>query len=457
MARRYFVSERWGGYAASSPGVDALHNPWMLPLVLTAWTLSAAGLLTGRYTILCALLNLLLCRYFFVWMRWRGVLRGMGAPGFITYWMATAVFFLEYSRAYAPSLQPLILWVFQIDMAFIIFSAGLYKLKAGYFKNEGMELGYSNPQWGSRSQWYQRIPVGHWVVRMMNHAAWAAQIFAAVLMAIPATRVYGGAFLFLTFFSIRFNLRLSFLCEMMMATAILFIARGSGPDLWIAGHVTFSEPAPAASGAWTGPVNVSLEWFFWAYAVLLPLTHVGLFTNFYLKKELPFGIQKLLEKYANFFGIIIWRVFSVDLANFYIKINRCSRTTHQRQLISHWGKWRPWRFRLVAEAIAVTTIFSSLKYYPSNSEIFHERLLRYAKTLDTDPKSEYLIFEYMRAIKDGNRISYVPIAEYVVDLAVPSIQENVLRGDLSTRTPHAVSPIFEGVRPGSYLPLHPKQ
>ncbi len=33
-ARRFFLSERWGGYARSSRDVDAVQNPVVVPLLL---------------------------------------------------------------------------------------------------------------------------------------------------------------------------------------------------------------------------------------------------------------------------------------------------------------------------------------------------------------------------------------------------------------------------------------
>ena len=93
-ARRFFMSERWRGYAQSSWDVDALQNPIPHPLVMIAWFGCAVALIFGRWTVVAALINLLLCRYFFVHMRWKGVLRGMGAPGFMTYWLSAAVFLL---------------------------------------------------------------------------------------------------------------------------------------------------------------------------------------------------------------------------------------------------------------------------------------------------------------------------------------------------------------------------
>lgn len=36
-ARRFFLSERWGGYARSSRDVDAFQNPVAMPLLMAIW------------------------------------------------------------------------------------------------------------------------------------------------------------------------------------------------------------------------------------------------------------------------------------------------------------------------------------------------------------------------------------------------------------------------------------
>jgi hypothetical protein len=105
-ARLFFLSERWGGYAKSSPGVDYVQNPVALPWVMGAWFASLFLLAFGVQTVAAALVNLVLCHYFFVWMRWRGVLRGMGAPGFMSYWLSLAIFLLELTTQVAPRYRP---------------------------------------------------------------------------------------------------------------------------------------------------------------------------------------------------------------------------------------------------------------------------------------------------------------------------------------------------------------
>src|SRR5262245_23667968 len=67
-ARRFLVSERWGGYAKSSPDVDAIQNPIAMPVLLAVWMASVVALTVGWREPWPALVNLALCRYFFIHM-----------------------------------------------------------------------------------------------------------------------------------------------------------------------------------------------------------------------------------------------------------------------------------------------------------------------------------------------------------------------------------------------------
>src|SRR5437667_2387513 len=192
QARRFFISERWGGYAKSDPRVDLVQNPVVMPLLMAAWMSAALALVLGRHTVVASLLNLVLCRYFFVAMRWKGILRGMGAPGFMTYWLSAAVFLLEYTLHYAPAVRPLALLVLQVDFALIMLSAGVYKCTAGFPRNHGMELGLVNPEWGYWWRFYKNRSPNHVAIKTLNHLAWTTEVVAALLLLIPPTRFVGA-------------------------------------------------------------------------------------------------------------------------------------------------------------------------------------------------------------------------------------------------------------------------
>ncbi len=447
----FFLSEKWKGYIQSGKWRDQILNPQIFPLVLIIWFLLSLSLIFNFYTVITSLANLILCRYFFVSLRWKSLLRGMGAPGFFTYWLAGAVFLFEYTANYATSLQPLSLLVLQYDFALIILSSGIYKYQAGYPKNHGMEYGLVNPEWGYWNKFYKKLKPENQIFKFLNHSAWSSQILSAVLLLIPETRYLGGLLIILSFAFILTQIRLGLLCEMVMLTGFLYFLPGSYPDK-ILNLLNISKLSVPDNNTFT-LINSFLAFGLILYLFILPLAHAGLFYNFYGKKSLGKPLQKTLEIYTNFWGIIIWRVFSVDVINFYINVYK-QKDSKNRILVSQYGKFSN-HFNHVGESITITSIFTALKYYPANNSIFRERLLRYARAFDFND-GESFIFEYISIIKAENSFKFIPVREYVVNPTEGVIEENVLDSSIPVNQAHTVSPVHQGIRPGSYVPLKEK-
>lgn len=451
--RRFFLSERWGGYAQSLREVELVQNPVTAPLVLAVWWACGVLIAAGVWSPWPAVLNLLFCRYFFIAMRWKGLARGMGAPGFVLYWGGLSVVLLEYCLRYAPDVRPLALQVLQADFAFIYLSSGFYKFLAGYPQNHGMEIGMANPAWGYWWKSYMNMPPSHGLFRFLNHLAWSSQILAGILMLLPPTRFIGGVIIIGMFIFIATQIRLALLCEVViLCSGLIFFHPGSAGDQLLATIVgPVAQPAVESFPS-LGVFNTGLVILLGVYLILLPLAHGGLSYNFYLRRSFPLPIQKALENYTNFFGLIVWRVFSVDLINFFIRVFRCPEgRTHERVLISCHGRGGGFRFDHVVESITLACIFTTLKYYPTNKALFDERLLRYAKTFEYQTL-DLLVFEYVSLKKESDRFVFTPVAEYVVDLRAMTVKEHVLDTSVSTRAAHAVSPVHEGSRPGTYAP-----
>jgi hypothetical protein len=447
-ARRFFLSERWGGYAQSSPAVDRVQNPWIMPLVMTAWLASSVLLILGVQTVAAALVNLVLGHYFFIWMRWRGVLRGMGAPGFMSYWLAVAVFLLELTSQNAPGIRSFALLVVQFDFAFIMLSAGIYKWTAGYARNNGMEFGMVSPEWGYLHRFWRAWNPSHWIFQVLNQSAWFFEILAAVLMFFPTTRFLGASIIILSFVFIATQIRLLLLTEMVMVAGLLFATQGTYAQTWIdriawPGSDVAVTPLPA-------PMTTALGVAVAAYLALLPFAHAGMYWNLYSGKRLPALLQRTLDAYVNCLGIIIWRVFSADHTCFYPRIYRQGRDKPtERELLSHYARIGG-RFTHVGECITLTSLFTTLKYYPSNSELFRERLFRYARTLPR-LKGDLLIFEYVRIEKTPSTFVEVPVAEFVVDLEAGSLVEIPLVEDVTCmRSAKPGSPVRPASKPGTY-------
>ncbi len=364
----------------------------------------------------------------------------MGAPGFMTYWLGGVIFFLEYARVFAPHLGPLTLAAAQLDFALIMLSSGIYKALSGYPRNNGMEYGLVNPQWAYDWKFFRKFSPDHFWFKFQNQCAWSLQILAAILMMIPQTKLWGALLIMGSFVLVRAQIRLGLLGEMVMVGGLLFFPGFAWPE------------KAFVTGPGMSFLNLLITVFLTVYLFLLPFVYAGLGVNLYFKRSLWKPLQKALEKYTNLFGIILWRVFSVDLINFYILIYRQKRgVPGERTLISKYGWRHSLRFSHVGESITITSLFTTLKYYPENKALFYKRLLRYARTLAC-PADSILVFEYVYISKKQKQFCFTAAAEYHADLSNESVTEKYFEESGNVSKPDVFSPLHQGQVPGSYVP-----
>jgi hypothetical protein len=187
------------------------------------------------------------------------------------------------------------------------------------------------------------------------------------------------------------------------------------------------------------------------YVILLPLAYAGMVYNFYVRRRLAPPWQSILERYTNLFGIILWRVFSADLVNFTVEIHAEPEGGVMRVLVSDYRNALFHRFSHVCEMIAITSVFTTLKYYPGDSALFQERLMRYARTLPGS-STDLLVFVYKAIRKSETAFTQSTVAEFVVDSGTATVTERVVDPHSSVRAVSEYSPVHEGARPGSYAP-----
>ncbi|MDP2388714.1 MAG: hypothetical protein Q8N52_00190, partial [Acidobacteriota bacterium] len=176
----------------------------------------------------------------------------------------------------------------------------------------------------------------------------------------------------------------------------------------------------------------------------------GMFYNQLKHRGWPAPVQRALDAYANVFGLILWRVFTADVVNFFVRVWE-QPASGGRKLLSEFRRTGPWRFSQVAECIALTSVFTTLKYYPSNRALFETRLLRYARTIPTAAGST-LVFEWVSMMPTPTAFEYIPVAEFAVDVEAAAVHETALSSQVNVRGAAPFSPVHEGLRPGSYAP-----
>ena len=137
-ARRFFVSERWGGYAERGHSVstgcrtrrDAAGAGRLVRRRASRWR-SAGGACRRRSSTSCsAATSSSRCGGGACCAGWAR--RASSPTG-----SALAVFLLEFTRSLRAGSAGLALLVLQVDFAFIMLSAGVYKFTAGYPRTTG--------------------------------------------------------------------------------------------------------------------------------------------------------------------------------------------------------------------------------------------------------------------------------------------------------------------------------
>jgi hypothetical protein len=108
------------------------------------------------------------------------------------------------------------------------------------------------------------------------------------------------------------------------------------------------------------------------------------------------------------------------------------------------------RFSHVAESIAITSVFTTLKEGSYNSSLFEDRLLRYARTVPYLPGSK-LAFTYTLLVKTPECFEHVATREFIVDPVASTVECRRLRVDAPIAA--SASLVFESVRDGTSMPL----
>ena len=431
------------------------NNPQLTARIQWAWLVSAVGLMWGgRFWKLCAsLFFYVLYRHYYIDTRWSSIRRGFGAPGFMSHWVAFYLIvlqmasFLDASGALAMQCW----WVMQVDFAVIMVCAGTYKYMVGYLHHDGMEYGCVNPFWGYFWRWFLKAHPRAWYFRAMNFLASSVEFLAGILMLIPATRVVGAVVISLSFLYVGFLIRLGRLAFLMAVIPLAYFP-DFGPSLVRLTPFHLDTPVFLLQG---------LHGLTWLFIALLPLAKFTQYYNLFANRTLPQPLQRWVTTYSNQVPIIMWRVFTPDVTNFYLRIYEEDPITGEsRPLLDHdtfslrnWS-WLKLRFLHVTESIASVSVFTTLKYFPSNRALFNEKLIKYSLSLQhgLGRPVEHLRYEYILIHKQDDHFSLWHVGNFRVDLDRGCVSEEKLVPDFDFSAPSKFSPVRESASVGTFTP-----
>jgi hypothetical protein len=447
FASRYFRSENHDGYQDSYQ-IKKLDKAIWLWFKIMTWALMVLFINLDRFRLFALIFLVVANHNQFVRQRWKSLARGLGAPGFMLYWCSCALLLLEISDHVDQNAGVILSFVIVIDFGTIMITAGFYKIGAGYRKGTGIEYGMVNPQWSYFPEQLRHIPIKirSLVFRLLNESSWLLEIFGGTLLVFHKSRWLGAVLIALIFVSLVPLIRLGFLCLTVLLCVLIVSQLDEGPvSSWRALIRAFGDNG---SNVASKTVIISVVGYF----VMMLFVRVVQLINVFRHRQVQRLSQSIADRIANFFGIILWRVFTPDVTAFWIRVEIVESPNNSQTLgaptliVSNWGKGR---FFLVSEAITLTSIFTLPRYFPHNRELFENRLRRYANSLSV-PTDDLVRFVYVEIDKQGSEFVDLETAFFDVD-----INSGVITSEIQDRSliakPFKNSPVRAGIKLGSYV------
>jgi hypothetical protein len=447
FANRYFRSENLKGYQDSYK-IKKLDKAIWLWFKIMTWALTVLCINFDRFRLISLILLVVANHNQFVRQRWKSLARGLGAPGFMLYWCSCALLLLEILDHVDRNAGVILSFVIVIDFATIMVTAGIYKIGAGYRKGTGIEYGMVNPQWSYFPEQLRHIPIKirSLVFRLLNESSWLLEIFGGTLLVFHISRWLGAVLIALTFVCLIPIIRLGFLCLTVLLCVFIVSQLNEGPvSSWRALVRAFGD-----NGSSVASKTVILSVV--AYFVVMLFVRGVQLTNVFRHRQVQRLSQGIADRIANFFGIILWRVFTPDVTAFWIRVeivessNNAETSAAPTMIISNWGKGR---YFLVSEAITLTSVFTLPRYFPHNRELFENRLRRYANSLGVS-MDVVVRFVYIEINKQGSEFVDLETAFFDVDIVSGVITSEIQDRSLIAK-PFKNSPVRAGIKLGSYV------
>ena len=346
---RYFSREEDGGLVMGGRFSHFLTNR-NVKIIYFLW--GAGCLLTLIFTNIVASISSFIClvlsRYFFIYLRYKAVGRGNGAPGYMSYWTILYGFLFHAFHNVEAGIT-LVYTLMNIDFALIMLSAAYYKYRTGYTRGRGIEFGLRNEMWSWAYKAFRRIPLNSFVFKVLNFSSVVVEFAICILLLVPGLEKYGGALLgimFIILLMVRLGtLPLTMIC---LSFVIIFIKRDTGTS------------------------------FEWTYVIVILSVFLllvsGLVWNwmYFLGIRVPQKLARFLKFAYVITGTIIWSVFTARLTENYIAIKQKRGNEFFSLRAPDVG---------VHAGITLTTIATYTDYFPQGSKDQENRLRVYIQSM----------------------------------------------------------------------------
>jgi len=385
------------------------------------------------YPLVASLLVALCMRYQYV-TNSRKRLVTAGAVGHICLFASAYIFIFEvgYFLDQSNQLSHFFHHVFAIEVGIIMTVAGAYKYLLGYCDGSGFEYALVNPSWSKFFFLFKGLSPSSLFYKINNYAACIMELLSGVLLLIPQTRQWGAILLLLVFIYVILTVRVSILPLLMMSTSILYI-----PPL--AFHFpTFDYPALQIQAP--ALIITMIEIAFVLYLAVYIFTVIYRALRTFRRTPFPEPIKKFMEIFIKYRPFFEWGVFTSGLTNFFVKIDKISKSSNQVISSPYDGFSKNYReafetpglfFRYIhhhESSCLLNIFFPTPKDTKEQLEWFQTKLVKYAQSLLSESEIEDTLIQYTIILieKTPTEFLYTPYYSYTVDAREGKIVDSII-------------------------------
>jgi len=370
--------------------VNFIYLFWIFSSIISAVTPSRI------LATVCQFITFALCRYFFVFLRYRSIGRGGGAPAFMVYWLSLYCLLFQLS-AFLHTDASLVYALACLDMSLIMTSAGFYKLRSGYLKGRGIEFGLCNGMWSRNPYFWRRLRDQGIVYRTLNLLSVYVELFISLTLIFREVLLIPGVLLMIMFIILQAKTKLGSLpITMYAASSVLMFASLSEISVY---DLFLSEK----------------NWFsttLMIYALMLCVSTGWNWISFIgMSNKFPFLLQSICKRCVIFTGSIIWSVFSANHTEILV------RKAHNKKYSKD-----------VNINIALTSLISYQRYFDVSEKQWRQRASLLLGSLVEVENSTEWEFLFLQKIGEGGLWNELPLQEWKIDEVKNTLHVEELQG-----------------------------
>ena len=411
-----FSEKKFGGYLDRKK----MSLKFESELVTVVWILLNFLLLLEIEKIYTSFMLLLFCYYYFILHRFTSISRGMGAPGYFTFFINKINFLIILVSEYFPNSLNYLVNFISTEIGLIFVVSAVYKIKSGYLTDRGINIGLVNPQWSYFPNFWQKISPFSIKFKILNFLSIYMELLGGIFLCIPKTQVAGFTLITLTFLAVATTVRLGVLCiQIILSVSIVFINTLETKNL------TYRHDV----------LKIILF-------IIIIAEIISYLVNFMiLTKEYNFKfiIRRFVQFMNKYYGISLWRVFTSDITSIYVEVY-AKNQFGEYKLLSEWDKWNCFRYRNVGESITITSIFTTLKYFPADSNLFENKLLTHSYSIKHYDFIKYKVYYIDSNIAHSSH-EFVLISHFNVNKLNKEISVEAKNNKIDLRNPDKFSAV----------------